>query len=165
MVEQVPSKEQVNVQLMREQAEGLRCNATVMREHGMRARERQLYDSATLLCDAADELEWSRAAPEPPAGQDEVLVALKRPEGYEDVHPEIVAEDAIRPEWPEYRTLQRATQPPEPVPDELFNGYEVYHQLSARAKARTSSENVSDVLDTVVRMIRARATATKESAQ
>jgi hypothetical protein len=25
---------------------------------------------------------------------DEVLIALKRPEGYEDVHPEIVAEDA-----------------------------------------------------------------------
>lgn len=36
---------------------------------------------------------------------DEVLVALKRPEGYEDAHPEIVAEDAIKENWPEYRTV------------------------------------------------------------
>lgn len=36
---------------------------------------------------------------------DEVLVALKRPEGYEDTHPELVAEDAIREQWPEYRTI------------------------------------------------------------
>jgi len=37
---------------------------------------------------------------------DEVLVALKRPEeGYEDVHPELVAEDAIKDNWPEYRTV------------------------------------------------------------
>ncbi|CAN7592530.1 hypothetical protein LJR039_004310 [Pseudorhodoferax sp. LjRoot39] len=35
---------------------------------------------------------------------DEVLVALKRPEGYEDTHPELVAEDAIKDTWPEYRT-------------------------------------------------------------
>lgn len=36
---------------------------------------------------------------------DEVLVALRRPEGYEDVHAELVSEDAIREEWPEYRTI------------------------------------------------------------
>lgn len=36
---------------------------------------------------------------------DEVLVALKRPEGYEDAHPQLVAEDAIRQLWPEYRTV------------------------------------------------------------
>jgi hypothetical protein len=36
---------------------------------------------------------------------DEVLVALKRPEEYEDVHPQLVAEDAINPNWPEYRTV------------------------------------------------------------
>ncbi|RCW65153.1 hypothetical protein [Pseudorhodoferax soli] len=36
---------------------------------------------------------------------DEVLVALKRPEGYEDTHPELVAEDAIKDTWPEYRTV------------------------------------------------------------
>ena len=35
----------------------------------------------------------------------EVLVALKRPEGYDDVHPELVAEDAIDEAWPEYRTV------------------------------------------------------------
>lgn len=37
--------------------------------------------------------------------EDEVLVALKRPEDYEDVHPELVAEDAINEDWPEYRTI------------------------------------------------------------
>ncbi|MEE4460758.1 hypothetical protein V2S84_01185 [Azotobacter chroococcum] len=36
---------------------------------------------------------------------DEVLVALKRPEGYEDTHPKLVAEDAIHEQWPEYRTI------------------------------------------------------------
>lgn len=36
---------------------------------------------------------------------DEVLVALKRGEGYEDVHPELVAEDAIGDRWPAYRTI------------------------------------------------------------
>lgn len=36
---------------------------------------------------------------------DEVLIALKRPEDYEDVHPELVAEDAINEDWPEYRTI------------------------------------------------------------
>lgn len=37
---------------------------------------------------------------------DEVLVALKRPEDYEDVHPELVAEDAIKETWPGYRTVK-----------------------------------------------------------
>ncbi len=36
---------------------------------------------------------------------DEVLVAIKRPEDYEDVHPELVAEDAFKESWPEYRTV------------------------------------------------------------
>lgn len=35
----------------------------------------------------------------------EVLVALARVEGYEDVHPELVSEDAIGDRWPEYRTI------------------------------------------------------------
>lgn len=35
--------------------------------------------------------------------EDEVLVALKRPEGYEDMHQQLVAEDAIKETWPEYR--------------------------------------------------------------
>lgn len=39
-------------------------------------------------------------------GHDEwVLVRLRRIEGYEDVHPELVAEDAIGDRWPEYETL------------------------------------------------------------
>ena len=28
-----------------------------------------------------------------------VVIALKRPPGYADVHPELVIEDAMRPEW------------------------------------------------------------------
>ncbi len=36
---------------------------------------------------------------------DEVLVALKRLDGYEDVHPDLVVEDAIDVLWPEYRTV------------------------------------------------------------
>lgn len=35
---------------------------------------------------------------------DEVLVALKRHEGYEDAHPELVTEDAIGERW-RYRTI------------------------------------------------------------
>lgn len=37
--------------------------------------------------------------------EDEVLVALKRPEEYEDVHPELVSADAIKETWPAYRTV------------------------------------------------------------
>ena len=45
---------------------------------------------------------------------DEVVVALKRPEdGYEDVHPDLVAEDAIMPNWPEYRTIWPTKWPKE----------------------------------------------------
>lgn len=37
---------------------------------------------------------------------DEVLVALKRPDEYDDVHPELVSEDAIKETWPaEYRIV------------------------------------------------------------
>ncbi|HEY8878262.1 MAG TPA: hypothetical protein VIN03_11900 [Roseateles sp.] len=36
---------------------------------------------------------------------DEVLVALKRGERYDDVHPELISEDAIGDRWPEYRTI------------------------------------------------------------
>lgn len=43
---------------------------------------------------------------------DEVLVALKRGEDYEDVHPELVAEDA-HIKWPEYRVIYG---PPHLVP-------------------------------------------------
>lgn len=44
---------------------------------------------------------------------DEVLVALKRPDEYDDVHPELVSEDAIKEIWPEYRTVW----PKEPTHD------------------------------------------------
>lgn len=37
--------------------------------------------------------------------EDEVLVALKRGEGYDDVHPELVSEDAVGERWPQYRTI------------------------------------------------------------
>lgn len=36
---------------------------------------------------------------------DEVLVAIKRPEGYEDVHPELLAEDALPGTPFEYRVV------------------------------------------------------------
>lgn len=39
----------------------------------------------------------------------EVLVALARGEGYEDVHPQLVAEDAIAENWPSYRTITAAS--------------------------------------------------------
>ena len=39
----------------------------------------------------------------------EVLVALERGEGYHDVHPELVAEDAIGGNWPSYRAITTAT--------------------------------------------------------
>lgn len=40
----------------------------------------------------------------PDVAADEVLVALKRGEGYEDVHPQLVAQDA-QICWPEWRTI------------------------------------------------------------
>lgn len=39
----------------------------------------------------------------------DVLVRITRPEGYEDVAPELVLDDALRPEWREY------AEPAEPV--------------------------------------------------
>ncbi len=36
---------------------------------------------------------------------DGVLVRLDRFEGYEDVHPKLVAEDAIKESWPNFETL------------------------------------------------------------
>lgn len=45
---------------------------------------------------------------------------------------------------------------PQPaIPEVLFDGYAVYQELG-RAQARTSPENVSDVLDSVVRLLRSR---------
>ena len=45
---------------------------------------------------------------------DEVLVALQSGESYDNVHPELVSEDAIAARWPEYRTIHgNALQPVE----------------------------------------------------
>ena len=38
---------------------------------------------------------------------DEVLVAIKRPEEYDDVHPQLLVEDAICYEWVEWRVLEQ----------------------------------------------------------
>ena len=40
------------------------------------------------------------------------------------------------------------------LPDVLFDGYSVMQQLDKRGQARTSQDNVSDVLDAVVRIMR-----------
>jgi hypothetical protein len=49
---------------------------------------------------------------------------------------------------------------PAGVPDVLFDGFAVLNALSDKAKARTSSENVSDVLDAVVKLLRDEAAPT-----
>lgn len=48
------------------------------------------------------------------------------------------------------------------IPDVLFDGPAVLQALDGKAKGRTSAENVSDVLDAVVRVLRARASAPQE---
>ena len=40
------------------------------------------------------------------------------------------------------------------LPEQLFDGFAVYQELDDKAKMRTSPENVSDVLDAVVRLIK-----------
>lgn len=49
----------------------------------------------------------------------------------------------------------RAAKPA--VPEVLFGGYEVMQAMSEKAKARTSPQNVADVLDAAVKLIRAAA--------
>ena len=46
------------------------------------------------------------------------------------------------------------------LPDVLFDGFGVLQALDDKAKARTSAENVSDVLDAVVRLMRSNAALT-----
>lgn len=48
------------------------------------------------------------------------------------------------------------------IPDVLLDGYAVLQALDEKAKGRTSAENVSDVLDAAVRVLRARASAPQE---
>ena len=42
------------------------------------------------------------------------------------------------------------------MPEELYDGWAVYRELDEKAKQRTSAENISDVLDAVVRLIKKR---------
>ena len=51
--------------------------------------------TAALLRLKGDHIEDVRAMVQIAVEADEVLLALKRPEGYEDVHPELVAADAL----------------------------------------------------------------------
>lgn len=46
------------------------------------------------------------------------------------------------------------------VQDVLFDGYAVLEALDKKARARTSPENVSDVLDAVVRLMRSNSNST-----
>lgn len=46
----------------------------------------------------------------PPKKNRDVILAITRPEGYEDVDPDLVAEDAIKPGW-EWRTLAAEVKP------------------------------------------------------
>lgn len=45
------------------------------------------------------------------------------------------------------------------IPEVLFDGNAVYAEMSVQAHARTSAINVADVLDAVVRLMRAAPTA------
>lgn len=49
------------------------------------------------------------------------------------------------------RVLRDASKTPTTI---LFDGFAVLQALDERSKARTSAENVSDVLDAVVRLMR-----------
>ena len=58
--------------------------------------------------------------------------------------------------FPPRKERGKANEPTEAqIHDVLFDGYSVMSALSEQAKARTSAENVSDVLDAVVRVLRA----------
>jgi hypothetical protein len=59
--------------------------------------------------------------------------------------------------------LDYSVSPPSEYPQELFDGYSVLRELTDQAKRRTSAENVSDVLDAVVRLTKKRRTVTKSA--
>lgn len=50
----------------------------------------------------------------------------------------------------------KPTPPPSEYPEELFDGYAVERELTGQARRRTSTENVIDVLDAVVRLMKKR---------
>lgn len=69
----------------------------------------KLHEALPALIAQARELAAlkARIAEAPVVGDGHVLVALRRTEGYEDVHPQLLAEDAI--DWPEYWTITDST--------------------------------------------------------
>ena len=71
------------------------------REAVARAICMRLYGDEVHWIDHADVADAAIAA----MAGDGVLVRLDRHEGYEDVHPQLVAEDAIGDRWPSYETL------------------------------------------------------------
>ena len=113
-----------------------------------------------------------RSAPEPSA--DHIADAGKMVAGEPSVEP-VVASDhpdfiggivwsPLELRWINQK-LAEARRAPEPgaerIPSVLFDGYEVYTALDDKARTRTSGENVTDVLDAVVRILR-KQPATKE---
>jgi len=69
------------------------------------------------------------------------------------------------PEWARREASFAATHcSPAPIPDVLFDGNAVWQYLDERAKTRTSAENVSDVLDAVVRLMRGSVKENRDSA-
>lgn len=84
------------------------------------------------------------------------IAYLPNPERLQDEIGAMVAE-ALTEFW------SRAAKPA--VPEVLFDGYAVLQALSEKAKARTSPENVADVLDAAVKLIRAAAPTPPETAK
>jgi hypothetical protein len=65
-------------------------------------------------------------------------------------------DDDVDGAWSPWQAAwSRAAKPA--VPEILFDGYAVLQAMSEKARARTSPENVSDVLDAAVKLIRAAA--------
>lgn len=78
---------------------------------------------------------------------------------HEPGHPEEVAFGPQRmmdrlKKWLDKHFAALARPEPAQMPEVLFNGYEVWKALSVEAKTRTTSVNVSDVLDAVVLLLR-----------
>lgn len=56
---------------------------------------------------------------------------------------------------PLYAAPQSASEPASALPPILFDGFAVLQALTSRQRARTSAENVGDVLDALVKIMRA----------
>lgn len=72
--------------------------------HGIGGHARAILSAFIVRTEAAALSQTAGVA----VDADEVLVALRRGEGYEDVHPQLVAEDAIDDRWPEWRIIAAA---------------------------------------------------------